>query len=945
MNSINSVIDHRYSRQAYSIGQDVMLKLSFTNILIIGYNTLAQEIIKNLVLSGIAKISICFKNKLSNNQKTGLYYPVDNTTVPIAHIQNLNPTIIINQVNVFDEDSEFIINEIKKYNLIIFTNCTLEDAKNLNRITHKASIPLIVVSVFGLMGYVFNDFGENFTVYDIDGDENEPLFLEEINDKILKFKEPHKLSNDETIIVTFQDNSVLEYNVYRKKSPILIELKENPVLSKNAYKSIIRKKISKDFSFKKLDNFNNIEADKIVISDYSVPFNRSQILYKFVVAYNKYLEEFNDSPRAWSYPDFDVYKKYFEPPLDGDELLLAKKFCFSLRGDVLPFCSIIGAIASQEVLKALGHKYIPIQQWYFMDYLELITDEEINKFSDITARNFRTRSKYEGLVNVFGKKCLEDIQKTKPFIVGSGAIGCELIKNLGLLGVKKIYLADPDHIEKSNLSRQFLFSDHDIRKSKAETAAVKIKVMNDDCNVVVYPIKVCKETENTFNKEFHDNVDIYLNALDNVDARIYMDKQAILNNKPLIDSGTMGSKGNIQVIVPDLTETYGSSKDPDDKNGVPICTIKSFPYKPEHTIQWARELFETEFNQLPSLIMKYRDVKELEKLNDNELRTFYRQIIKYKDFTLSEDGYFKVLSTIFIENFDLNIRELIEKYSKPDGVEELGEKKLPTFIESSSELIREFITYGTFLLNQVYKTNIYISNNHRQITPIILESEHNLDEKDINEIDKNDVLMRTKIILQNLSELYKIDFDKDDDDLGHVHFITICANMRNTQYSIPITPIFETRKIAGSIIPAMITTTSLISGFQVLEYIKLIKHYKKDKYKTNKFASDIDIYKNRFVNLNINYCDGINPSKTQKHIINNGFISEWTIFYVSTNIVSEIINNIEKKTNLKVEFITAGSHTVYDGDKITINTINNINEPILVLIGEIPLGIPVIINI
>ena len=47
-----------------------------------------------------------------------------------------------------------------------------------------------------------------------------------------------------------------------------------------------------------------------------------------------------------------------------------------------------------------------------------------------------------------------------------------------------------------------------------------------------------------------------------------------------------------------MTESYGSQKDPDEKNGIPICTIKSFPYKPEHTIQWSRELFEQEFIRL-----------------------------------------------------------------------------------------------------------------------------------------------------------------------------------------------------------------------------------------------------------------------------------------------------------------------------------------------------------
>ena len=50
----------------------------------------------------------------------------------------------------------------------------------------------------------------------------------------------------------------------------------------------------------------------------------------------------------------------------------------------------------------------------------------------------------------------------------------------------------------------------------------------------------------------------------------------------------MGAKGHVQVIVPDLTETYGSQQDPPEES-VPYCTLKSFPATIEHTIQWARD--------------------------------------------------------------------------------------------------------------------------------------------------------------------------------------------------------------------------------------------------------------------------------------------------------------------------------------------------------------------
>jgi hypothetical protein len=74
-----------------------------------------------------------------------------------------------------------------------------------------------------------------------------------------------------------------------------------------------------------------------------------------------------------------------------------------------------------------------------------------------------------------------------------------------------------DNIEISNLSRQFLFNDKDILKSKSQTAALKIKSMvnNENINITAYENKVCKDSEDIFNKEFHDKVDIYFrNQLD-----------------------------------------------------------------------------------------------------------------------------------------------------------------------------------------------------------------------------------------------------------------------------------------------------------------------------------------------------------------------------------------------------------------------------------------------
>jgi ubiquitin-activating enzyme E1 len=73
-----------------------------------------------------------------------------------------------------------------------------------------------------------------------------------------------------------------------------------------------------------------------------------------------------------------------------------------------------------------------------------------------------------------------------------------------------------------------------------------------------------------------------------------MDQRCVFYVKPLLDSGTLGTKGNTQVVVPHLTESYGSSQDPPEKE-TPSCTVKNFPNAIQHTIEWSRQEFDNLF--------------------------------------------------------------------------------------------------------------------------------------------------------------------------------------------------------------------------------------------------------------------------------------------------------------------------------------------------------------
>lgn len=162
------------------------------------------------------------------------------------------------------------------------------------------------------------------------------------------------------------------------------------------------------------------------------------------------------------------------------------------------------------------------------------------------------------------------------------------------------------------------------QKLKSDTAAAAVRQMNPYIQVTSHQNRVGPDTERIYDDDFFQNLDGVANALDNVDARkfwrlvkkarvriwvflffpnmpflvsrlshpcpqphhtgMYMDRRCVYYRKPLLESGTLGTKGNVQVVIPFLTESYSSSQDPPEKS-IPICTLKNFPNAIEHTLQ------------------------------------------------------------------------------------------------------------------------------------------------------------------------------------------------------------------------------------------------------------------------------------------------------------------------------------------------------------------------
>lgn len=971
---------NRYSRQAYSIGKESQSKLSNSSILVIGYNTLSQEIIRNLTLMGVHSIDVDFSSSpYTDLYKETLYYPVsislsDNYEQTLNYYRALNPMV---HLSVFPPQP-YTTDTLSKFQCVILTENSHKKAFEINQITHGTSTLFIMGGTFGLVGYILNDFGPRFIVDDTTTETFEPLYFKSVT-KIsdtqyeLTFKEPHGLYANNTMCVQTANfvvkrkidswrlvvEPIFNSNEEQNTNPI-IDYTELFVTPNVTY---VRNKNSFEMVFEPVtENYNpSVQFTQI---DYSVDISRIELLHKIHRVLDNYVQIYGKKPRPWSQTDFNTFIKLFNKHFIENDMItetnikFIQKIIYTCSGCLLPFVSVIGGILSHEVLKGITNKTIPINQYTYIDYVNILTDEYVDLYQNIgtsapnllTNFTFKTKNwmgnnctnKYEGFVNIFGKEFLREYQNTCPFVVGSGAIGCELLKNLGMSGVKCTYISDPDYIEKSNLTRQFLFNEHDLRQSKSETASKKIKIFNEDVNIISFKSKLCAETENIFNKTFYDGIDIILNGLDNDDARRYMDEKAIEFGKPLIDSGTMGSKANVQVVIPYLTESYGSTKDPEEKKNIPMCTIKSFPYKPAHVIQWARDLFEAEFAILPSMIKKYS--KRLEKtgspgLNEGEIGVFLKQVYKYNNFTLEPKSFIHVLSSIFWENIVFGVQSVLNNLTPNDS-----DKNLPTdpdimfnnehWTETFGDIINEYFKLGFCIMNQVFGTNFCYEytntcpdyNGLKTLGCYVHKLWDETDQdKCVEDILKG--FIGTNIAISN------IEFDKDDDSLKHIDWITFVSNIRNEQYNIPKTDIFTTRKIAGTIIPAIITTTALVAGIQMMEFIRIImlKGYA-SKYYGNNSQDDIDKYYNRFINLDVNYCDGINPVKSRKIVLDNYTFDIWTCLTVDKTMLSteHIIKQIETQTNTKVDFIEQGTTTLFDGTDILIPNAND-HEKLLVM--------------
>lgn len=134
----------------------------------------------------------------------------------------------------------------------------------------------------------------------------------------------------------------------------------------------------------------------------------------------------------------------------------------------------------------------------------------------------------------------------KVLVVGAGALGNEIVKNLALVGVGNITIVDMDIIEHTNLARCVFFRKDDELKLKAEVLAREASRMNSDVKTEYFTSPI-QELGDAFLLQF----DLILAGLDNREARVWLGAAAKRTGKVWIDAAIEGLMGKVQTFVPD----------------------------------------------------------------------------------------------------------------------------------------------------------------------------------------------------------------------------------------------------------------------------------------------------------------------------------------------------------------------------------------------------------
>jgi ubiquitin-activating enzyme E1 len=899
--------ENLYSRQIGVFGAETMGKLVKLRVFIQGLKGIGIETAKNLILAGPKTVTLFDQETVSISDLGSNFYlkesDVGQKTRGEASLKDL--TDLNEYVEVKLHTGEINTDFISNFDVVCFTDCyDKEYLIKINEFCRKREKPIgfIWSGCLGLFGWTFVDFGDAHMVFDKDGEECLSTIITSISNdakSVVTVNDDKRHGFQDGDWVTFREvEGMTEVNDKKFKinviSPFSFSIGDTTAFSKYTRQGIAEQvKVPYPVKFKSLaDAFENPLAEgETVMIDADVDYENMSKPYQYHFLLKQVLEWFKQHKRLPGLldekdaTDFETRcneqlqtlksgmkeeGKNSNPANQIETLpaLLAKRLALFGRCHLTPFTSFWGGIVAQEIVKYTG-KFNPIRPWFYYENYNFVLPE-----NDTIKREVQEKSRYRDQIAIIGKEAHEKLEKTKLFMVGAGALGCEYMKLFALMGIGcgggKVEVTDDDNIELSNLNRQFLFRREHVGESKSKTAGKVAQGMNNTLNVVTHKNRVAPENENIFTDIFWDGVDFVVGAVDNIKARQYVDSKCVFHTKPLFESGTLGTKCNSQVIIPNVTESYGDSQDPAEE-GIPLCTLRNYPYLLDHTIEWARNYFQAQFvdgsidfaNYMKDPAKYIKTEKDAAAKKAGSLKDkleVLKKILQIQKEGKTPQAFVNFARQLFQDIFHDQIAQLLHAFPR-DYKDDKGNlfwsspKRPPYVIDFDSNDEMHFMFIRSICQIMATSFGIKFEQTDSQLKSLISQARFTVNkpiEKTIKKDDKdtapeagaNDEEVLNALAAElsqtqpdQATKVHPIEFEKDDDANGHIDFMTSTSNLRARNYKIPEAPRHKIKIIAGKIIPAIATTTAMIVGAVGLEIYKYL------------FDKKIEHRRNAFMNL------------------------------------------------------------------------------------------------
>ncbi|CCW68287.1 unnamed protein product [Phytomonas sp. Hart1] len=955
MTSIEAQKRQLYNRQEYVVGAETQAKYDATDIVVVGAGGLGAEIVKNLILTGVRSVTIIDDAPVQRaDLGTNFFLKIEDLGKP----RGLTVALAARRLNRFVEVTAGVgTDPFPAAHVVIYAGQPIAGLVEANARARRHGVGFVGCESRGIAGGVFVDGGDAFTVVDADGEEAVVCVVIGITrDGIVTlYDQKHECEVGSLVYFTGLLSPVSAnsgegkggpqrvcatpprlFEVSEVISPHILRVKDFPndapvIIGKSTHLHTTKKSLRLSFH-------NLRDAIKkpqfVTIFDGESKSGAASTLHAVFRA----VTESGIRPES-----IDEMKKVLHTALAMDSSLdveLARKVLAVYTGDLNPMTCFIGAIAAQEALKLCSGKFTPIYQWLYYDTRELLRDRPGTPEEWLEARRSLSDSRYIGQEIVLGAGFQSYMHRQCAFIVGAGALGCEHIKNIALMGLGGVTITDMDNIELSNLSRQFLFRSHHIGSAKSIVAAAAAREINPGLHTTSYEEKIGSETEGIFNETFWNSHSVVLGALDNVGSRKYVDGRCLFYKRPLFESGTLGAKGNIQCVIPYVTESYSSSYDPPEKS-IPLCTLKNFPNAIEHTIQWARDKFHLLFQSSPGDVNAYlKDPKAFEvslELDPAGASLVLKRVNDtLRGWPTTPDHCIRAARLLYEEFFNEVFKQLmynipLDKRNEDGELFWSGGKKPPTpqIFNPDDEFDAQFVYHCAWLLAKVFNhppLELSVDDVAKRAAAVVVPDfvpRHAVfatTEKETK--DTAAVQLAGEIQIQDLPSpalftgktMDPLEFEKDDATNHHIEFITYCSNLRARAYGIPSADLAYTKRIAGNITPAMVTTTALVTGmvgFELLKYLYVQYQFERSGNSgstpfipsRNQANELLSYYRNAFVNIALPFLAFSDPILTEVRtysVDDKGTTISWTVWdHIDINEGKEI--SMEKLVSLLEE--------------------------------------------